>query len=338
MSSLILRGATWYLQYRLGGKTRQKSLKTSDAAHAKRLQKIHDGKLEQQRMGIAPRKCSVESSLAEFLEAKAATLRPRSLERYQEQARTVGDWMEKHKVEHWHQFTAQHAEEMVSDWLKVRAPGTVDDTAVFIRSVLKWLWKSGRLSEIPVRQWPTIRTSAAKPDRLGYYTPAEIDALKEFFRWREFRAIFLTGIYTGARREELHAARVGHVRGDVVMLRNLKTEQGPSDAVRALSIHPELVPILAERIIGRGPDEPLFPELKNHSKNWPAMQMQVACRKLKIPYKRFHGLRHTFATYLIAGGVDLRQAMQALGHTRIETTQRYLYAVRSVADTTKLGY
>ncbi|MGI8902591.1 MAG: tyrosine-type recombinase/integrase [Solirubrobacteraceae bacterium] len=41
---------------------------------------------------------------------------------------------------------------------------------------------------------------------------------------------------------------------------------------------------------------------------------------------RWHDLRHTFGSLLVAGGVDLVSVKDAMGHSQLTTTSRYLHA------------
>ncbi len=50
---------------------------------------------------------------------------------------------------------------------------------------------------------------------------------------------------------------------------------------------------------------------------------------------RVHDLRHAHASWLLAGGSDLKSVMDRMGHAQITTTQKYLHALPD-ADTKNL--
>lgn len=56
-----------------------------------------------------------------------------------------------------------------------------------------------------------------------------------------------------------------------------------------------------------------------------------ALKQIGVPYKKFHALRHTFATQLLKNGADLLTVSRLLGHASIKTTEIYAH----VPDETK---
>ncbi|MBC8357344.1 MAG: site-specific integrase [Candidatus Aminicenantes bacterium] len=52
---------------------------------------------------------------------------------------------------------------------------------------------------------------------------------------------------------------------------------------------------------------------------------KAACRRSGIMDLRFHDFRHTAATHMVTGGVDLVTVAEILGHTDIKMTMRYAY-------------
>jgi integrase len=52
-------------------------------------------------------------------------------------------------------------------------------------------------------------------------------------------------------------------------------------------------------------------------------------KKVGIPEVRVHDLRHTFASLLVSGGASLEMIGKLLGHTQMQTTQRYAHLMDS---------
>jgi integrase len=78
---------------------------------------------------------------------------------------------------------------------------------------------------------------------------------------------------------------------------------------------------------GRSPDQPLT----DVKRSWAAV-----CKAAGITGARIHDLRHSFASLLVSGGASLPMIGAMLGHTQVQTTQRYAHLydqpLRAAAD------
>jgi integrase len=64
------------------------------------------------------------------------------------------------------------------------------------------------------------------------------------------------------------------------------------------------------------------------------MVWRPACEAAGLPdLPRFHDLRHSHASWLLAGGADLQVVKERLGHASIMTTQRYLHTLPDADET-----
>ena len=64
--------------------------------------------------------------------------------------------------------------------------------------------------------------------------------------------------------------------------------------------------------------------LKTQSRT-PTKQFRQFLKRHGLKHRKLHSLRHTSATLLLYGGVNIRQVQARLGHSEIETTQKYLH-------------
>jgi integrase len=125
----------------------------------------------------------------------------------------------------------------------------------------------------------------------------------------QVQAVIWAALLTGARRGELLQIRTEHIGADSITLPASHTK---TLRMRVVPIIPALRPWLQHFPVSIG-----FEGVKTA---W-----QRARIKAGMPDANFHDLRHSCASIMLGLGVDLYTISKILGHSNVQTTQRYAH-------------
>jgi integrase/recombinase XerD len=214
------------------------------------------------------------------------------------------------------------------------APSSISRHIVAVRMFYKFLQLEGAVQDNPAellasqKMWqrvPRVLTSSAVDRFLA--APQKFDPL-----WQRDRALLELMYATGCRVSEVTDLHIVNVHLDdgycLAEGKGSKQRMVPfgKRAVEAIQTYlRELRPSLV-----RGQDERECPWLivsrtgkqLRREAVWELVK-RYALRADIDPDISPHTLRHSFATHMLAGGADLRQIQEMLGHASIQTTQIY---------------
>jgi len=248
----------------------------------------------------------------------------------------------------------------VQDWVTAAAasglsPTSVTKYQVMLHSVFR---RAVRDRVILTNPCEGIELPKIPPRKARILTPPEYDRLLAAIPER-FQLLVMTDIETGLRWGELIALRPRHID---FLRRTISVEQtivevsrkhSPTGArmivkdypkdneFRTLRVSETLLTRIARRIerLGLGRDDLIFASTEIAGGN--PISRNTFRTRVWLPalersgldfHVRVHDLRHAHASWLLAGGADLKAVMERMGHAQIMTTQKYLHTLPDADD------
>jgi integrase len=230
---------------------------------------------------------------------------------------------------------------MVESWLTGLevAPATRTKAYVLMGGIMKRARKVYGLPFNPVTDVEKPPAPTASGD-IEVFSPEEVMALVEAAASEQDAAIYLTAAFTGLRRGELIALRWRDVdiAGATIRVRASYSDGAlatpKSGKVRSVPMAPNVTEALTElrkRPLWTADDDLVFVGRTGTFLDGRALRRryQDALDRAGLRRLRFHDLRHTFGTRVIAKA-DIRRVQEWMGHADVKTTMRYLhYAPRT---------
>jgi integrase len=227
----------------------------------------------------------------------------RSADTAKHHARRIAKWVAK--------FQASQAREcaalIIKDMTGVYAPATINRSLAAMKKGLALAWESNLT---PENYGLRVKTLPTNNKREVFLSVDQVREITQHCTERAQAAIW-AALLTGARRGEIFKIKAEHIIGDEIHIPSSHTKMQRS---RVIPIIPALRPWLKHF--------PLTLTVDGVKSSW-----RRARAKAEMEHVNFHDLRHSCASILIGLGVDLYTVSKILGHSNVQTTQRYSHMV-----------
>jgi integrase len=225
--------------------------------------------------------------------------------------------------------------EQIEEWLAVMPgkPSTRRKALVLLHGIFQ---RARKVYGLPINPVADIeKPPLQQGGDIDVFSPEEIWALVRAAASEQDAAIFLTAAFTGLRLGELIALHWRDVdfAGSVLRVRASYAAGAltapKSGKVRSVPLAPDVAKALArlaERDWFTSEDDLVFPGEVGGFLDGSALRRRYkdALKRTDLRALRFHDLRHTFGTRMIAKA-DIRRVQEWMGHADIQTTMRYLH-------------
>ncbi|MEW5701577.1 MAG: site-specific integrase [Candidatus Zixiibacteriota bacterium] len=325
--SVIKRSGSWYAVYRDGSRQKWEkvgtSKRTAEKVLAERLDQLNSGGY-QELTQIRFREFA-EKWLKDYAEVNT---KPSTYHSY---VGVIQLHLNPYLGDRWlHKITAGHIQEIVSTKISDHglSPKSVGNVLVVLKRMFQHAVLWGYLRRNPAALVQKPRVERQEMDILN---PEEVRIFLQHVRAKHY-ALFLTAVLTGMRRGELLALQWGDIdwrSSQIIVRRSLYKGQFTSPKTKyscrrivmsktlqeALQQH-RLISIRSEDdlIFCNENGKPLDPDDLVKREFFPALD------RAGLHRIRFHDLRHTYASLLIAQGENIKFIQHQLGHASATTT------------------
>lgn len=194
-------------------------------------------------------------------------------------------------------------------------PATINREIACLSNMFNKAVEWGYLAQSPVKG---VKMFKEPPGRLRYLQPEEITALLNECS-THLRSIVLTALNTGMRLSEILNLRWSSVN---LRMRTITVENSKNNERRIIPVNSTLHQELKKLSLHKQGDY-VYCSKRGQPFTNIRKGFVAACKRAGITDFRFHDLRHTFASYLVMSGANLRAVQELLGHKEISMTMRY---------------
>jgi integrase len=319
------KNGAWWIDFYHQGKRIRRKVGPSKRVAEMALANVQVKKAKNDFLGVCdPKKVFFRDFAAEYLEYSHAN---KARSSYERDVTTI----EKHLVPVWgdlhlHRITGKDIEAYKVQRLEKVTASTVNREISCITNMFNKAVEWEYLRESPAARVKKLKTGVQHFRYLSYEEMERLlDACKQSPN-PQLQVFVTTALNTGMRLGELTALEwqdVDFKRG-MIRVDNKEDHHTKNYEPRTIPMNDRLIEVLSKH--PRRLDSPYVFARKGGEKfRRMRRSFENSVKRAGIPHVRFHDLRHTFASHLVMGGVDIRTIQELLGHKDIRVTMRYAH-------------